>query len=81
MTGYVLGLMTFTFEENSNDEIYRCYSNSSYEIYWSETDLNTRIYNIQHGTMIDGVNHYDGIEVTLTTVETINSRPLDDIMT
>lgn len=80
MTGYVLGLMTFTFEENSNDEMYRCYNNSSYEIYWSETDLNTRIYNLQNGHMIDGVNHYDGIEVTLTTVETICNRRLDDII-
>lgn len=80
MTGYVLGLMTFTFEENSKDEIYRCYNHSSYEIYWSETDLKTRIHNIENGHMIDGVDHYDGIEVTLTTVETINSRRLGDII-
>ena len=77
MVGYVLGILTFTYEEDFRGEIYRCHNNSSYEIFWSEVDLNSRIYELKNEkNAIDGV---DGMELTLITVESTRMERLEDI--
>lgn len=64
MIGYLIQYKPFTFEENTNGEIYHCHFNQINEFYTDEVEFNSRVTQLLNGYIKDLDDAvYDGVDI------------------